>query len=241
VVASGLVGPTGFLIGSDLATRADSLRSYGKLPRGRENRARRLSTSEITAAILGLVPVNPNWAGHAAVILGDLRPVGGTAASFRGAATLTSAVESLLTDRSARENLVSLTLSLAERFTNCNGSATLLYTDGEIRLRTAFVSKMAVSLLQPGAERSFEIDGLHATVSRCAVFTRAFFDLVETAIMRSLASPRPPTGDGSEYNAEEVLQARYKVLTHWRLGNEASDSRMRTCKRCGSADNARTR
>jgi hypothetical protein len=54
---------------ADLASRADSLRSYGKLPRGRENRARRLSTSEITAAILGLVPVSPNWAGHAAVIL----------------------------------------------------------------------------------------------------------------------------------------------------------------------------
>lgn len=133
---------------ADLASRADSLRSYGKLPRGRENRARRLSTSEITAAILGLVPVNPNWAGHAAVILGDLRPVGGATASFRGAATLTSAVESLLTDRSAREDLVSLTLSVAERFINSNGSATLLYTDGEIRRRTAFVSKMAVSLLQ---------------------------------------------------------------------------------------------
>jgi putative transposase len=71
---------------ADLASRADSLRRYGKLPRGRENRGRRLSTSEITAAILGLVPVNPNWAGHAAVILGDLRPVGGATASFRGAA-----------------------------------------------------------------------------------------------------------------------------------------------------------
>jgi hypothetical protein len=196
---------------ADLASRAASLRSYGKLPRGRENRARRLSTSEIAAAILGLVPVNPNWAGHAAVILSGLRPVGGAAASFRGAGTLASAVESLLTDRSARENLVSLTLSVAERFTNSNGSATLLCIDGEIR-RTAFVSKMAVSLLQPGAERSFEIDSLHAPVSRCVVFTRAFFDLVEAAIARSLAFPGPPAGDGSEYNAEEARQARYKAL-----------------------------
>ena len=146
------------------------------------------------------------------MILSDLRPVGGAAASFRGAASLTSAVESLLTDRSAREDLVSLTLSVAERFTNSNGSATLLYTDGAIRRRTAFVSKMAVSLLQPGAQRSFEIDGLHAPVSRCVVFTRVFFDLVERAITRSLAFPGPPAGDGSEYNAEEALQARYKAL-----------------------------
>ncbi len=196
----------------DVANRADSLRSYGKLPRGRENRGRRLSTAEITAAILGLVPVNPNWAGHAALILGDLRPVGGAPASFRGAATLTSALETLLTDRPAREDLVSLALSVAERFTNSNGSATLVYTDGEIRLRTAFVSKLAVSLLQPGAERSFEVDGLHAPVSRCVVFTRAFFDRVDTAITRSLAFPGPPAGDGSEYNAEEALQARYRAL-----------------------------
>jgi hypothetical protein len=68
---------------------------------------------------------------------------------------------------------------------------------------------MAVSLLQPGAERSFEIDDLHAPVSRCVVFTRAFFDLVDTAITRSLAFPGPPAGEGSEYNAEEALEARY--------------------------------
>jgi len=74
--------------------------------------------------------VNPSWAGHAAVILGDLRPVGGAAASFRGAASLTSAVETLLTDRSAREDLVSLTLSVAERFTNSNGSAALVCSPG---------------------------------------------------------------------------------------------------------------
>jgi len=197
---------------ADIANRADSLRSYGKLPRARENRARRLSTSEITSAILGLVPVNPNWAGHAAVILGDLRPVGGAAASFRGGPTLTSAVETLLTDRSARKDLISLSLSVAERFTNSNGSATLVHTDGEIRRRTAFVSKMAVSLLEPGAERSFEIDGLHAPVSRCVVFTPAFFDLMDTAITQSLAFPGPPAGDGSEYNAEEALQARYRAL-----------------------------
>ncbi|MGH9890986.1 MAG: hypothetical protein ACREA0_03175 [bacterium] len=73
---------------ADLASRTDSLRSYGKLPRGRENRARRLSTSEITAAILGLVPVNPNWAGHAAVILGDLRPVARNATTDLEAASL---------------------------------------------------------------------------------------------------------------------------------------------------------
>ena len=110
---------------ADIATRFHSLRGYGKLPRGRENRARRLTTGEIAATIFGLVPVKPNWAGHAAVILGHLRPVGGAGASFHRASSLTAAVESLLTDRPARDGFLTLTLSVAERFTNSSGSATL--------------------------------------------------------------------------------------------------------------------
>ena len=214
---------------ADIAARFHSLRGYGKLPRGRENRARRLSAAEIAAATFGLVPVNPNWAGHAAVILGDLRPVGGTGASFHGAANLTEAVEHLLTDRSARKGLLTLTLSVAERFTNSSGSATLAYKEGEIRQRAAFVSKMAVSLLQPGAERFFEIDGLHAPVSRGVVFNRAFFDRVETAVARSVAFPGPPVGDGSEYNQEEALQARHRALgvrNHSRFLNVGVDTQV---------------
>ena len=42
---------------------------------------------------------------------------------------------------------------------------------------------MAVSLRQPGADRSFEIDALHAPVVRGVVFSRAFFDRVATAVV----------------------------------------------------------
>ena len=213
----------------DIAARFHSLRSYGKLPRGRENRARRLSTAEIAAALFGLVPVNPSWAGHAAVILGDLRPVGGAGASFDGAANLAAAVDNLLTDRSAREGFLTLTLSVAERFTNSSGSATLAYQEGGIRRRAPFVSKMAVSLLQPGAERSFEIDGLHAPVSRGVVFNRAFFDRVDTAVARSVVFPGPPAGDGSEYSEEEALHARYRALgvrNHSRFLNVGVDTQV---------------
>lgn len=189
---------------ADIAARFHSLRGYGSLPRGRENRARRLSTAEIAAAIFGLVPVNPKRAGH------DLRPVGGAGASFHGAASLTAAVENLLTDRSAREGFLALTLSVAERFTNSSGSATLAYQEGEIRRRVPFVSKMAVSLLQPGAERSFEIDGLYAPVSRSVVFDRAFFDLVDTAVARSVAFPGPPE-DGDE--AKKWIAGNFGVVS----------------------------
>jgi hypothetical protein len=53
----------------DIMERFESLRSYRKLPRGRERRNQQLTNGEIAAVILGLVPPDPKWAGHAAAIL----------------------------------------------------------------------------------------------------------------------------------------------------------------------------
>jgi hypothetical protein len=72
----------------EFTARFDALRRYGKLPRGRERRDQLLTSSEIGSAILGLAPVHPNWAGHAATILSGLRPIGGADASFFGTSTL---------------------------------------------------------------------------------------------------------------------------------------------------------
>src|ERR1700730_3343503 len=163
---------------ANIAERFESLRGYGRLPRGRANRATPLSSSEIAAAILSLVASNAKWAGHAVAIIGDLRPVGGAAASFHGVAGLSAAIECLLSDSAAREGLVSLTVSAAESAMNCNGFATLIYRDGAGRRRTSFVSQMAVSQLQVGADKVFDEDALHAPVSRCVVFSRAFFGRV---------------------------------------------------------------
>ena len=102
---------------TDIPHRFDSLRGYGRLPRGRENRAKRLTPTEIAAAILGLVPSNPKWAGHAAIILNDLRPVGGLGASFNGPINLTAAVERLLTDsRRAKRLSLPHALRCRERY-----------------------------------------------------------------------------------------------------------------------------
>ncbi len=44
------------------------------------------------------------------------------------------------------------------------------------------------------------------------MFNRTFFDRIAQAVARDLASPAPPAGDGSEYDAEEAQQARYRSL-----------------------------
>jgi hypothetical protein len=197
---------------NDVAERFESLRRYRRLPPGRENRAKHLSCGELAAAILSLVPSLPTWAGHAVVILSDLRPVGGIAASFFGSKTLGEAIEILLSGEEARASLSTLMISTAEDGTNISGFAKLVYRAGADRLQAIYVSKMAVSLLQPGAEEQVDEDRFYAPISKCLVFTRTFFDRIATKIAESASLPIEPEGDGSEYDAEESKQARYRSL-----------------------------
>ena len=83
---------------ADMDLRFDSLRSYGRLPQGRENRGRALTNEQIVAAVLGLVAAQPRWAGHVATIIAKLKPVGAKTDTFGGAVTLTDAFSQLLSE-----------------------------------------------------------------------------------------------------------------------------------------------
>ena len=192
--------------------RLESLRGYGKLPRGQERRNQQLTNGEIAAAILGLVSPNPKWAGHAAIILCDLRTVGGSAGSFHRAATLQDTIERILADESARKAVVKLTVSGAESATNSHGSATLAYEADGDRHRVFYVPKEAVSQLQPGMELRFDPDLRHSSLSRELTFNRRFFDRLAKAVEAAKLRPAPSGSDGSEYESEEASEARFRKL-----------------------------
>jgi len=196
----------------EFAARFDALRGYGKLPRGRERRDQLLTSGEVASAILGLVPVHPNWAGHAATILSSLRPVGGVNASFFGTATLQASIAHILTDATARNSVRWLSVSAAERAINSNGYTTLLYEIDGVSRRTFYGRAEAVSLMQPGAERDFDPGEPYSPVSREVVFNRRFFLRLAEEMQHARAFPTSPAGDGSEYDAEEAQQERYKKL-----------------------------
>lgn len=196
----------------EFAARFDALRRYGKLPRGREKRDQSLTSSEIASAILGLAPVHPNWAGDAAFILSGLRPIGGAAASFFGTSTLQESIAYILTDAAARHSVVRLSVSAAERGVNSNGYAALSYEIDGIRRRTFYGRAEVVSLMQPGAERDFDPGEPYSTVSKETVFNRRFFQHLAEEMQSADAFPTPPAGDGSEYDAEEAQQERYRKL-----------------------------
>lgn len=197
---------------AELDRRFGSLRGYGRLPRGRENRARPLTDSHIASALMGMVTVEPGWAGHGAAVLEKLKPAGGEANGFACAADLMAAVNVVLSDEAARRTLVSLRMSVAECGTNANGSATITYENDGSRNRTFYVPREAVSLLQPGAEARFDQDLRHAPFSREVIFNRRFFDKLTRVVAQQRAHPIPPAGDGAEYDADDADRARRQRL-----------------------------
>ena len=197
---------------ADIAERFESLRGYGRLPRARANCATPLSFPKLllqSSASLPQTPNGPATQSRSSAICGRSEALQHPFMESRIYPPLSSGYSS---DSAAREGLVSLTVSAAESAMNCNGFATLIYRDGAGRRRTSFVSKMAVSQLQAGADKEFDEDCLHAPASRCVVFGRAFFDHVAEAVLQAAAFPGVPAGDGSEYDAEEAKQTRYKAL-----------------------------
>jgi plasmid stabilization system protein ParE len=95
----------------DMPQRFESLRGSGLLPRGRGKNAKPLSNREIVAGVLSTVTVKPGYAGIVAILLKNLRPVGGSEASFRRSAIFGDAVEALIDDPGALDSLIAVRVS----------------------------------------------------------------------------------------------------------------------------------
>jgi hypothetical protein len=196
----------------EIEERFASLRRYGRLPQGREHRGRRLTLDQIAHAILGLVTRYPAWAGHSATCLQSLAPVGGSATASFGAETLLQAISHLLSNAEAREKLIRLTITGAEAGVNSHGHAEIVFNDGESTKRYAYVHRLALSLQTPGAELTYSFDRRAAPASREISFNTEFFRRIAYEFELSMKLNRPPKGDGSEYDAEEALNAFYSEL-----------------------------
>ena len=194
----------------DMEQRFKSLRGYGRLPRGRVNRGRLLTNEEFVAAVLGLVAVQPDWAGHVATIMARLKPVGGTTDLFGGATTITDALSWLLTNEGAAASIIAVRLSVAEAGTNSHGIAVIRYDNDGVRQDLAFVPDEAVSLLQPNSR--FDAELRNAPANRELVLNRRFFERLARKIDDARRHPSPPVGDGSEYDEEDREKARRERL-----------------------------
>jgi hypothetical protein len=192
--------------------RFESLRGYGQLPRGRDMAAQRLTNKEIARAVLGFVPTQSGWAGHVALIMSDLRPVGGVSASFKEAASLSEAMAALLSKDDDYNALVSLTLSLARIPGNDEYQAKLLFEEDGQRKTTSYVSKHALTLAAAGAEKNFDHDRPLSTNTRQLVLNREFFHKLKRDVDLSRHLDRPLVTDWREYETEEERNAFHERL-----------------------------
>ena len=197
---------------SDIARRFDSLRRYGRLPRGRENHATLLTDEQIASTVLGLASDRPEWAGQVAVVLAKLVPVGGVAAAISGSGTLVQALQVILSNETVRNDVVSVTLSSAESGINASGHATIIVRTPEGNRTTTFVSPTAVSLLNPGTEKSYDHNYQHANTARLLSLNRHFFEKLVREIHSIRKYRTKPISDGSEYDAEEAEKRRLQRL-----------------------------
>lgn len=197
---------------SEFAERMESLRNSGRLPRGRENHATLLTDEQIADVILGLVTPRPKWAGHTAIILRSLKPVGGLAASFEQADNLNTAIQKLLGSKEARERFIDLSLTTAEHGKNANGHAVLRYKDGDELKTTCFVHQLAVSLHGAGAEKTYNPSRSSPPSARQLVLGPEYFSRLAREIETIRRLKPKPASDGSEYDAAEAEARRLKAL-----------------------------
>lgn len=192
--------------------RFESLRGCNLLPRGRENAGVRLSNEQIANAVLGFAHPMPGMAGHASLILGELRPVGGSSVSFSGAPTLKAAVATLVGATNANSNLLRLTLSVERDFGGDEYAAVIYFRANSRAKAVSFVSKHAFSLLGHGADEGYEHERLNRlTAVQRSLSPRFFQDLSRhVAISRQL--DRPFKTDWREYENEEEKADLYRRL-----------------------------
>jgi hypothetical protein len=203
-----VAGPTA----SEVEERFNSLRAYGRLPRGRQNRERALTDVEIATALMAMTSAQPTWAGHTVAVLEKLQPVGGSGQSFGGARTFLEALSHILSDVGSRDSLIHVRISPAEFGINVHGFAEIAFSAESDILRSYYVPQMAQSLIGPGAESRFDAEKRYAPFAVEYVLDREFFRVLTRKIAEQRARPTLPPGDGSEYDAVEAEELRRRKL-----------------------------
>jgi hypothetical protein len=192
--------------------RFESLRGYNLLPRGRENANVRMSNEQIANAVLGFAHPMPGFAGHASLILGDLRPVGGPKGCFENASDLKRVVAALIETEQYHCDLSRLTLSVERDFSSDNYAATLCFRDAGKGTTVSFVSKNALSLFRLGAEEDYD----HIRLDKLTAIQRSlgprFFKSLSRDVSISRQLDRPLKTDWREYETEEEKAEFYKRL-----------------------------
>lgn len=160
---------------AEMVQRFQNGREFGLLPRSRGRNAEDLSIREVVGAILLAVSENTTQSGLMSTILQGLLPVGGVDASFMRADTFGAAIETFFAKPEAIEAVREVRVSANEIYRNSHGRAAIIYADGDQEKTAYYVRREAVSLLQPGADKTYEPRALITSSINETVLFPGFF------------------------------------------------------------------
>lgn len=193
-----------------VAQRFESLRAYGLLPMGRVRNSQHLTHEQIGSGILSIVASNVGFAGHTALILKALKPVGGVKASLNKRETFGAALEAILRNEDgALEQLVKVSVSDSEIYTNSHCRAAIHYMlEGQDKI-AYYVGKHAVSLLQDGAEKDYDPSKITSSVVNEIVFYPSFFCSIERDL--EYETSMPPIEYPEEPETDDVIEKQQRA------------------------------
>lgn len=151
---------------AEMVQRFQKLRDMKLLPVSRGRNAEHLTTGAIVSGLLSIVAERPGFAGMTSNILRGLRPVGGTANAFANAETFSAAVEAALLSEPLLNSVREIRLTDSEVYTNSNGRAAIFFDSGHREQVTYYVRREARTLLQPGAEETYDPRDLISSMIR---------------------------------------------------------------------------
>jgi hypothetical protein len=191
---------------ADMVQRFQALRGYGLLPKGRGKNAQHLSPTQIVAGILSIIPVKPGFAGLVSKVLMNLRPVGGVNASFKQCPTFGKALEAILEAPDALDSIIAIRASDSEVGINSNGFAIIEYTAGEARMTAYYIGSTARSVLQPGAEKTFDLTKSGILMLNELVFHAQFIKKLRRELQRNTPELTVLSAADLEEDDEEIRQ-----------------------------------
>jgi len=103
-----------------------------------------------------VVAERPGFAALTAKTLGGLRPVGGPAKAFAKAETFAEALEAAIQNEALLNKVAEIRMTDSEVYTNSNGRAAIFYYSENDEEVTYYVGRTALTLLQPGAEDTYD-------------------------------------------------------------------------------------
>ncbi len=187
---------------ADVVQRFQSLRGYGLLPKSRGKNAQHLSVTEIVAGVLSLATPQPGFAGLVSKVLMNLRPVGGIEASFAQCDTFGKAVEAILNNSETLNSLIEVRVSDSEHGVNSNGLAAIDYIANNTQKTAYYIGSTATSVLQSGAERTFDSRQFSPIVTQ-TVYYPLFFKRLDLELQREMQEPAVPSDVYPEEEDEE--------------------------------------